>query len=257
MKAIIIGATSGIGMETALLLHAEGWTVGLAGRRTERLDLLQAQLGERVYTRQIDVCSEEAPAALQALIREMGDDIDLIFLSSGIGWQNARLDKTTSDEQDVELLTVETNALGFTRMITTAYRYFATRCAKCQSTDGHRPHGHIAAISSIAGTKGLGAAPAYSATKRFQNHYIQCLAQQARMNGYDIRFTDIRPGFVATDLIAGSNFPLQLDAKRVARAIVRALLKKKRKVIIDWRYAILVNLWRCLPDRLWERMKVK
>ena len=115
---------------------------------------------------------------------------------------------------------------------------------------------HIACITSIAGTKGLGAAPAYSATKRFQSHYLECLTQQARMRHLNISITDIRPGFVKTDLIAGSSYPLQLDAKEVAKSIVKAMEKGRSVKVIDWRYAILVFLWRLIPRWIWTRMMI-
>ena len=237
-KAIIIGATSGIGQEVARQLFRDGYTIGIAGRRIERLETLKQELGgSNVFVQQIDVCEEDAAEKMLALIEEMGE-VSLIFLASGIGKQNAQL------SPDIELATVRTNALGFTRMIGAAYRYFAEHGG-----------GHIAAISSIAGTKGLGAAPAYSATKRFQNTYIQCLAQRARMNGNKITFTDIRPGFVDTDLLAeGGKYPLLMDKAKVAVAIVRAIHRKKRVVTIDWRYRILVFFWRLIPDCVWERM---
>ena len=238
-KAIIIGGTSGIGLSTAQLLHSKGYMVGIAGRRGELLNQISSQLGERVATKVIDVCKDDAPERLLALSEEMGG-VDLIFLAAGIGWQNPRLEK------DVELTTCETNVLGFTRMITCAYRYFAERGG-----------GHIAAITSIAGTKGLGAAPAYSATKRYQNAYIQCLAQQSHFNGKNIVFTDIRPGFVATDLLKGGKYPMQLSPDDVARKIVKAIEHKRRKVVIDWKYAILTALWRLIPDCIWERMNIK
>ena len=136
--------------------------------------------------------------------------------------------------------------MGFVRMVATAYRWMA----------GNHKKGHIACITSIAGTKGLGAAPAYSSTKRFQNHYIECLSQQARMRHLPILFTDIRPGFVKTDLIAGNHYPLQLDAHRVAKAIVDAIEREKAIKVIDWRYAILVFFWRLIPHWLWTRMKI-
>lgn len=244
-KAVIIGATSGIGLATAKQLHADGWTVGLAGRRVERLEAAKNELGERVFTRQIDVCQENAPTEMLALIEEMGG-VDLIFLSSGVGFQNPLLDKTSSDGKDVEMLTVETNGLGFTRMILAAYRYFAKI-----------GHGHIADISSIAGTKGLGASPAYSATKRMQNTYIQSLAQQAHMNSLDIKFTDIRPGFITTAMTNDHNYPMQLTVDYAARVITKALYKKKRIVYVDWRYAILVFFWRLIPNCIWEKLNIK
>jgi short-subunit dehydrogenase len=115
----------------------------------------------------------------------------------------------------------------------------------------------LAVISSIAGTKGMGSAPAYSATKRFQNTYIDALAQLAHMQNLNIRFTDIRPGFVATALLNdGNKYPMLMNPERVANHIVRALNHHKRMVIIDKRYALLVFFWRLIPQWLWERMKI-
>ena len=245
-KAIVMGATSGIGMEVAKQLAAKGWQVGIAGRRIERLQALISdskatpQGGITCY-QQIDVTSAEAPSQLLELIDKLGG-MDLYFHSSGIGWQNNSLDI------EKELKTVETNGLGFTRMIDTAFNWFAHH----HSSQNAR----IACITSIAGTKGLGAAPAYSATKRFQNHYLECLTQQARMRHLPISITDIRPGFVKTDLIAGSTYPLQLQPEDVAKHIVRAIEKGKEVKVIDWRYAILVFFWRLIPRRLWTRLRI-
>lgn len=235
-RAVIIGATSGIGLEVARILHHDGWTLGLAGRRVELLGSVRNAMGTRVFCQQIDVQTDDAPMRLKALIDSMGG-ADLIFIASGIGWQNPTL--TPAKELD----TVNTNTLGFTRMVCAAYHYFETV-----------GKGHIACITSIAGTKGLGAAPAYSATKRYQNTYIQSLAQQARMNHLDICFTDIRPGFVDTALISGSRFPMTMSADRVARIIVKALYARRRKVVIDWRYRFVVFFWRLIPDFVWERL---
>ena len=245
-KAIVMGATSGIGMEVAKQLAAKGWQVGIAGRRVERLQTLISdnkatpQGGITCY-QQIDVTSAEAPSLLLELIDKLGG-MDLYFHSSGIGWQNNSLDI------EKELKTVKTNGLGFTRMVDTAFNWFAHH----HSSQNAR----IACITSIAGTKGLGAAPAYSATKRFQNHYLECLTQQARMRHLPISITDIRPGFVKTDLIAGSTYPFQLQPEDVAKHIVRAIEKGKEVKVIDWHYAILVSFWRLIPRRLWTRLRI-
>ena len=76
------------------------------------------------------------------------------------------------------------------------------------------------------------------------------------MRHLNISITDIRPGFVKTDLIAVSNYPLQLDAKDVAWSIVRAIEQGKGVKIVDWRYALLVFFWRLIPRWLWTRMKI-
>ena len=233
-KAIIVGASSGIGLEVARLFIQRGWTVGVAARR---LDLLQTIGAADVE--QIDVTSADAPDKLMRLVERMGG-MDLFFYASGIGKQNREL------TPDIELATVETNGLGFTRMIGCAYRYFA-----------QQGRGHIAAITSIAGTKGLGPAPAYSATKAMQNVYLQALEQQAHARKLDIRFTDIRPGFVDTALLSGSfHYPMMLKPQAVAREIVSAIEHHEHIRVIDWKYRILTAVWRRIPRCIWRRIKL-
>ena len=237
-----MGATSGIGQEVAKLLAANGYEVGIAGRREERLVQMAQATPGIVAHRQIDVTKEDAPTELHKLIEELGG-MDLYFHSSGIGWENVSLDP------DKELKTVETNAMGFVRMVSAAYNRFAEQRASSKERKAR-----IACITSIARTRGLGAAPAYSATKRMQAHYLECLSQQARMRHLNIDITDIRHGFVAPDLIAGSHFPLQLKAEDVARTIVRAIEQEREVVTIDWRYRLLVAAWQLIPRWLWVRL---
>lgn len=233
-KAIIVGASSGIGLEVARLFIQRGWTVGVAARR---LDLLQTIGAADVE--QIDVTSADAPEKLMQLVDRLGG-MDLFFYASGIGKQNREL------TPDIELATVETNGLGFTRMIGCAYRYFA-----------QQGRGHIAAITSIAGTKGLGPAPAYSATKAMQNVYLQALEQQANARKLDIRFTDIRPGFVDTALLSGTfHYPMMLKPQAVAREIVSAIEHHKHIRVIDWKYRTLTAVWRRIPRCIWRRIKL-
>lgn len=238
-KVIIIGASSGMGLEVAKLLLAEGCYLGVAARREDRLEALKQLAPDRVITAPLDVTKDDAPQRLRSLINDLGG-MDLFFYSSGIGKQNRTL------TADIELNTVNTNGMGFTRMIGEAYRYFA-----------EQGEGHIAAISSIAGTKGLGPAPSYSATKAFQNVYLQALEQQSNARGLKIRFTDIRPGFVDTDLLNGDfRYPMMLKPEKVARQIVNALHNKCHVAVIDWRYSIMTALWRCLPRTIWRRLKL-
>lgn len=239
-RAVIIGATSGIGYEVAKLLLAEGWTLGIAGRRKEKLLEFQRKAPERISISVIDIRETNTENSLDTLISELGG-MDLFLHSSGIGFQNASL------SPDIELNTLETNGTGFVRMVGHAFRYFRNRGG-----------GHIAVISSIAGTKGLGIAPAYSATKRFQNTYIDALEQLSRMQHLHIHFTDIRPGFVATGLLNdGKQYPMLMKPDKVARHIVRAIRRRQRVVVIDWRYRLLVNAWKLIPACIWKRLPVK
>ena len=233
MKAIIVGASSGIGLEIAKQLLAEGWYLGIAARREEALLALKETAPDRIEVMTIDITHSDASERLLSLIERLGG-MDLYFHSSGIGKQNRTL------EPDIELQTMQTNAVG------TAYRYFA-----------ERGKGHIAAITSIAGTKGLGPAPAYAATKALQATYLQALEQQAHQRGLDIRFTDIRPGFVDTALLSGSfRYPMMLHPESVARDIVNSIHKHRHVRIIDARYRVLTFFWRLVPNFIWRRLKL-
>ena len=237
---IIIGATSGLGREVALIYIAQGWKVGIAGRREAELESLRAVYPEQVSAQALDVTKEDAPEKLQALIEQVGG-MDVFLLSSGIGKQNYTL------ETGLELATAATNVEGFIRMTNAAYHYFEKQ-----------GHGHLAVISSIAGTRGLGAAAAYSATKGFQHIYMDALDQLGRMQKLNIRFTDIRPGFVATPLLTSSKkYPMLMDAPIVALDIVSAIEKKKRVAIIDWKFRLLVGFWRLIPKWIWLRLPVR
>ena len=268
-KAIIVGASSGIGHEVAKLLLADGWQLGVAARREEKLRELQALAPERVEVMAIDVTSDDADQRLLTLIERLGG-LDLYFHASGIGFQNRELDA------DIELRTAETNAMGFMRMVGAAYRYFAVSSRppreganSCEQAEkGATPRGGregaIAAITSIAGTKGLGPAPAYSATKALQAAYLEALEQQACQRGLPIHILDIRPGFVDTALLRPSDpskeaaftYPMMMRPEDVARDIVRSIYKRRHVRIIDWRYRLLTAGWRLVPRWLWRRIKL-
>jgi NAD(P)-dependent dehydrogenase (short-subunit alcohol dehydrogenase family) len=247
-RAIIIGATSGLGREIAMNLVREGWSVGVAGRRVELLD------GFAVCER-IDVTTEDAVNGVERLVEKLGG-MDLFVNVAGVGFQNPILDPK------VEKHTFDVNGYGFMRMVDWAYNYFKATRQPLSPTDSspktgeqYEREGHIAIISSIAGTKPLGTAVAYSATKRMQSHYLTGLAQLARMEGLKIRFTDIRPGFAATDILnPNKHYPMMMSKEYAGRLATKAILKKRRVAVIDWKFAILTLFWSLIPRFIWERL---
>lgn len=239
-RAIVIGASSGIGREVAKLLLANGWLVGIAARREDLLMEVKAINPGMIEVMRIDVTAADAQERLLELAKRLGG-VNLFVYCSGIGKQNPELDT------GVELTTVDVNVKGFAAMVGTIFNYMAENLG-----------GDIAVISSIAGTKGLGVAPSYSATKAFQNTYIQALEQLSNMRRLHIRFTDIRPGFVDTDLLSGSGrYPMLMQKEAVAREMLRAVYAHRHVHVIDWRYRLLVFAWRLMPRWLWRRMNIR
>lgn len=244
-RIVIIGASSGLGKEITSQFAQMGWTIGIAARRIDALKELQQQFPESIVaTEQIDVTSVDAGEKLLSLIKNVGG-IDTLLLASGIGSQNPSL------EIDIELNTVKTNTLGFSHIVDTAFNYFRNR------SNDETP-GQIAVISSIAGTMGLGIAPSYSATKRYQRHYIDALEQLAHFEKVNVKFTDIRPGFVDTPLLNNCRkFPMLMSIEYATPRIVKAILRRKRVSIIDWRWRIVVAFWHLFPRCIWRRFPAK
>lgn len=244
-RAIIIGATSGLGRQVALMLARQGWIIGAAGRRVEELDALQTESGEDVYTAKMDVTLPDAADILDDLISSVGHP-DLLLYASGIGKQNPELN------EDIEINTVKTNCEGMVRIVDRFLNHIRRNTSYYTSNKAQ-----IAVITSVAGTEGMGAAPAYSATKKMQSTYLTALSQFCRMEKIPVDFTDIRPGFVATAILnPDKKYPMLMTVEKAGDYILKALQRRKRVVIFDWKFRVIVCVWRLIPRFLWERLTI-
>lgn len=239
-RVILVGGTSGLGYELVLLYIKAGWKVGVAGRRTNKLEEIKSLKPNSIEIETIDVTQKNAADLLINLIHKVGG-MDLYIHSSGVGAQNALLD------QSIDAQTTLTNVYGFTQLVNAAYRYYRD----------NKQLGQIAIISSVAGTKGIGIAATYSATKKYQNTYIDALEQLCKSDGPKIKFTDIKPGFVKTALLNNSsNYPLIMEPSYVANIIFKAIAQKRRRIIINWKFKILIFFWKLVPAWLWKHLKL-
>lgn len=109
----------------------------------------------------------------------------------------------------------------------------------------------------VAGTRGIGIAASYSASKRFQSEYLTALSQLAHQRRLPVTITDIKPGFVDTPLLdAHTKYPMMMNTRRATALIVKAI-DRRRSRIIDLRWAMVVALWRCVPGFVWRRMRLR
>lgn len=240
-KVVIMGASSGIGLEVAEALASRGIRIGIAARHEIPLKNLKQKYPELVEYELIDITKPEAPAQLGKLVRKLGG-MDIYFHVAGIGYENLNLDPQR--EADI----IETNSAGFARMVSTAYRYFRDEKIK----------GQIAAITSVAGTNGIGRLSAYSASKKCAQTYLVALEQLAHAEKADIAFTDIRPGWIRTPLLLKHcKYPLEMTLEYAVPFIIKAIVKKERVAVIDWRWNILVGMWRSIPNALWTKINMK
>ena len=235
-KAIIIGATSGIGRELAKILSLNNYTVGMAGRRTELLSNLQIAISGS-YIKRIDITkSEEAITLLNELIQEMGG-MDMIVICSGVGFINPELDWKLEKE------TIGVNISGFATIANAAFKYFANQGS-----------GHIVGISSIAAIRGSGEAPAYNASKAFVSNYLEGLRQKASKSGIGITVTEIQPGFVNTAMAKGEGLFWVAPPEKAARQIFKAITVRKNHAYITKRWRLIAWLLKIMPRWIYNKL---
>lgn len=236
-KAIIIGATSGIGRELAKLLAEDGYVVGIAGRRTELLTEIEKGNPELYRIKTFDMTEiKNIETQLTGLTKELGG-LDLLVISSGIGDINTDLDFT------IEKRTIETNVLGFTCVAAWAFNYFEKQ-----------KFGHLVAISSIAGIRGNRQSTSYNATKAYQINYLEGLRQKAKKLKMKVFVTDIRPGFVNTEMAKGEGLFWVASVEKASKQIYSAILKKKKVVYVTRRWRIIASILKKIPNFIYDKM---
>lgn len=236
-KAIIVGATSGIGKGLAQKLADENFNVGITGRRTDLLNELKNQKPNSFYTKTFDITdTNKIVENLEDLTRELGG-LDLLIISSGTGDLNETLD------YEIEKRTIETNVLGFTCITNWAFNYFE-----------RQKSGHLVAISSVGGLRGSRIAPAYNATKAYQINYLEGLRQKSRKLNQQIYITDVRPGFVDTDMAKGEGQFWVATVDKATQQIFGAIKQKKKIVYVTKRWKFIAMILKRIPRQIYDRM---
>lgn len=233
-----MGASSGIGRAIAETFASRGIKIGVGARRVADLEMLKAKYPGMIECEAIDVTVPEAKTGLARLIEKMGG-MDIYIHVSGIGGANPNL----VVEQETKV--TDTNVTGFARMISAAYNYF-----RHTGRDGR-----IAAITSVAGTRGIGDMAAYSASKCFCSAYLVALSQLAHKHGTKVSFTDIQPGWIRTPLLRKEKiYPLEMTLEHAVPLMLLAIAERRKVAVIDWRWRVIKSLWKRIPNPVWNRM---
>ena len=239
-RIIIIGATSGIGLELARLFIKEGDMIGITGRRLHLLDDLQKQFPSQVVTECFDVMGNDNIVHLKSLIDELGG-LDLLIYNSGYGDVSETLDWA------IDKRTTLTNVNGFVEIVNYTFNYFVKQ-----------GRGQIAAISSLASLRENSQAPAYSASKAYMSIYMAGLYLKARRiqkkdRKMSIAITDVQPGFVDTKMAKGKKRFWEAPVGKAARQIFKAIQKQKRKVYITRRWVLIAWALKWMPHFILKR----
>lgn len=236
-KAIIIGASSGIGKGLAKCLTENGYKVGITGRKAQLLDELQKTNSNSFIVKTFDATNTKTSVQkLEELTSELGG-LDLLVFSSGIGDLNKTLDF------EIERKVIDLNVTGFTNIMDWTFNYFEKQ-----------KYGHLAAVTSAAGIRGSRQAPSYNATKSYQINYLEGLRQKSTKSKKPIFVTDIRPGLVDTDMAKGEGLFWVMPVEKVVKQIFKAIKKKRKVVYATKRWGIIARILRILPRFIYDKM---
>ena len=234
-RMMIIGCTSGIGLALAELSIAQGFLVGGVGRNADKLEELEQKFPHRVFGEIADIRhAENLSGHLDLLVQKTGG-MDICVVASSIARKNKELD--FSIEQDV----LRTNVLGYASALVWAARYFQKQ-----------NYGHLIGLTSLA--KFLGSPnPAYTASKAFESRYLDGL--RLNLAKTNVTVSEVMPGFVRTPMTENQGKMFwAISAEKAAGCILKAMRRKKQKVVISWRWKLFYCLLPHIPFTVLKRV---
>lgn len=235
---VIIGATSGIGESLARIAVNDGFIVGGTGRRIERLKKLKKELGEPFHFCEMDVLNIQSSATqLYSLVDEMGG-MDIIVLNAGIA--NSPASSISSMELDI----IDVNIRGFVNLFGEAFQYFRKK-----------GEGQIVGVSSIAALFGSARNSPYSASKAFISTYMQGYRNRCNKAGINITITDVKPGFVESEMTEGKKGMFWVaDTNKAVKQMLKDIKKKKTYSYVTRRWRLIAWLLKLTPNYILERV---
>ena len=242
-RALIVGASSGIGAALAHQLAQEGCSLALLARRADRLaalcDGINSTLGEgraRYYVHDVlDV--DSVPALLEQIVTDLGG-LDLFIYNSGISLPSGM--KHYEFEKD--LLVTRVNYIGALAWLNPVASMFYARKA-----------GQIVGISSVAGERGRVGNPSYFASKAALTTFLESLRNRLTRRG--VHVLTVKPGYVESEMTAKfKNLPFIIPAERAAADICRAIRRRKQVIYTAPIWRLIMFVVRNIPSIMFRRM---
>jgi short-subunit dehydrogenase len=237
-KAIVVGASTGIGRELVKQLAAQGSSVAAIARRSDKLEELKLENPTRIHTYSHDVtCGEEVPALFSEIVKDLGG-LDVIVYCAGVmpevGPAEFNFDK---DKQMIEV-----NVTGAIAWLNEAANRFA-----------HTGTGSIVGIGSVAGDRGRSGQPVYNMTKAALATYLEALRN--RLHKLGVCVVTIKPGPTATPMTAHLKSQSMMSAEAVA-AFVISKIKSPGEHYVKFSHRVIFWVIRNFPSPLFRRLSI-
>ncbi len=238
-RALVTGASSGIGAALARRLAGRGIEVWLAARRRERLDeQVQAirAAGGAAHALPLDVCDGAACAEQIARLDEQNGGFDLVVANAGMG----------VPDQGPASLTFAGVKTVFDTNLTGALAVLVPLTSRMME----RGRGHVVAVSSLNAKIQLTTAAPYAASKAALSFYIEAIRPAVEARG--VAVTLVHPGFVRTPMTEAAPFPMPflMDLDDAVARIDRAILRRRRRVDFPLALRLLIAIGALAPARL-------
>jgi decaprenylphospho-beta-D-erythro-pentofuranosid-2-ulose 2-reductase len=239
-RAIVVGASSGIGAEVARQLAREGCRVALVARRAAELGRLAEEIGGSptacVYAHDVTTF-DGVPALFERICRDLGG-LDLVVYAAGVMPRVGETEYAFAKDRAI----VEVNVLGAIAWLNEAARRFERAGA-----------GTIVGLSSVAGDRGRRGNPVYCASKAALTAYLEALRNRLARRG--VLVVTVKPGPVATPMTAGMDrLPLLVPVEKAARQILDAARRGASTAYVPRVWAPIMFVLRHLPSAVMRRL---
>jgi short-subunit dehydrogenase len=233
MRALITGASSGIGAAMAREMSRRGYSLVLLARRAELLEQLAGELPDTIAI----PCDVTDSAAVHDAVKRAGP-IDVAIANAGIG-----VTGYASKIIDEAELMMRVNYFGM------LYLFGAVVPAMIE-----RRAGRFAGIASIAGLRGLPSASGYSASKAAMQAFLE--SARVELAPLGVRVTTVNPGFIATAMTEKNKFrmPFLMQPDAAARIIVDGIERGARIVEFPRPMSMAMRFARLLPSAVYDRV---
>ncbi len=242
-RALIIGASSGMGAALARRLGREGYILALVARRKAALTSLCAEINRtsgqpRAQSYVHDVSDyDSVPALLRRIVAGMGG-LDLVIYAAGVNFPPGPGEYNFEGDRQM----LEINLIG-------AFAWLNPIAAMFQSAK----QGQIVGISSVAGDRGRVGNPGYNTSKAGLTTYLESLRNRLTRHGVNV--LTIKPGFVKTDMLqAAQRVMFPISAEKAADDIYKAIRSRKQQIYTPWFWSWLMFGVRNMPSVLFRRM---
>jgi short-subunit dehydrogenase len=237
----VLGATSGIARALARELAKRGHPVYLAGRDTEELARIQADLrlrtGATVWTGEFDADRADLHGVFFEEARLACGRIEGVVLAFGyLGDQ-----REAEASRDEARRTIDSNFTNAASILLEAANYL--------EAEGQ---GWIVALSSVAGDRGRESNYVYGSAKAGLTAFLQGL--RSRLYKQGVHVMTVKPGPVDTGMTFGmEKLPLLAQPEAVAQAIVRALDRRRDVLYVPWPWRLIMGVLKALPEKHFKR----